>query len=49
MKIRLGQMMKVKILGKRVRLPYVVLGDATIFAEGTNIVVRLLKKGIKVN
>ncbi|XP_022669658.1 BMP-binding endothelial regulator protein-like isoform X1 [Varroa destructor] len=46
-KIRLGQMIKVKILEKRVKLPYVALGDVTIFAEGTNIVVRLRKKGIK--
>lgn len=49
LKIRLGQMMKVKILGKRIKLPYVVLGDATIFTEGASIVVRLLKKGIKVS
>ncbi|OQR77795.1 BMP-binding endothelial regulator protein-like [Tropilaelaps mercedesae] len=41
-------MMKVKILEKRVKLPYVALGDVTIFAEGTNIVVRLRKKGIKI-
>lgn len=48
LQIRLGQMMKVKILEKRVKLPYVALGDVTIFLEGTNIVVKLRKKGIKV-
>ena len=47
--IRLGQMMKVKILSKRVKLPHVLIGDAIIYPENHNVVVKLPKKGITVS
>ncbi|XP_028967062.1 kielin/chordin-like protein [Galendromus occidentalis] len=48
LKIRLGQMMKVKILSKRIKLPHVLFGDAVIYPENHNVVVKLPKKGITV-